>query len=51
MFAYNLIKYYIILLNGHLKNLSPNYYMKKYKHLNLNWLYFFDTDEFKATKR
>ena len=51
MFAYNLIKYYIILLNGHLKNLNASYYVKKYKQLNFNWNFFFDTDHFKSIRK
>lgn len=45
MFAYNVVKYYIILLNRYLAQLKPNGYDKKYKHLKLEWHSFFSTPE------
>lgn len=45
MFAFNVVKYYIILLNRYLAQLKPNGYDKKYKHLKLEWHSFFNTPE------
>ena len=46
MFAFNLIKYYTVLLRQHLKGLTPQNYLKKYKALKLEWHAMFLTPEF-----
>jgi hypothetical protein len=49
MFAYNLVKYYILLFRKFINNLSPNIYYKKKN--SLNWNEYFNSEEFKKTKK
>lgn len=50
MFAYNLIKYHIILLKRYLNQLTSSHYNKKYSHLKLEWTRYFHLPEFNNHK-
>lgn len=47
MFAFNLIKYEVILLKKYLEQLNAPNYNKKYKTLKLDWPGMFTTQEFR----
>lgn len=47
MFAYNITKYYKLLLQTHLNKLNSKDYNKKYSSFNLNWTRFFNSSAFK----
>ena len=49
MFAFNLIKYNIVLSNRFISNLTHQAYSKRYK--GLKWAIFFSEDEFRELKK
>lgn len=51
IFAFNLVKYYIILLKQHLRGLTTANYSKKHKALKLDWHAMFATPEFLIHKK
>lgn len=51
MFAYNLTKYYIILLKSHLGQLTASNYCSKYRDRKLEWNAYFNLPEFTIYKK